>query len=50
MKKKYCKPKVETHILRDAILIETSGVGIGGSGSFDAKNSYLDFYNDEDEY
>ena len=50
MKKRYCKPLIKPHQLRDTLLITTSDVSVGGYGQFDSKRSYLYFNEEEDEY
>ena len=49
MRKKYDKPKLSVEKLDFSLLMETSTIHVGGTGTLDAKYSSLFFYEDEDE-
>ena len=53
MRKKYNKPKLTVETMNLPLLLDTSNIHVGGTGSFDAKGFssyyYDDFYDDEEE-
>jgi hypothetical protein len=49
MRKKYCKPRISVEKLDFSLLVETSYIRVGGTGSFDAKGCSDDFYDEEEE-
>ena len=49
MRKKYCKPRISVEKLDFPLLVETSYIRVGGTGSFDAKGCSDDFYDEEEE-
>jgi hypothetical protein len=53
MRKKYIKPKITVEAMALPLLVDTSYIHVGGTGSFDAKefssNYYDDFYDEEEE-
>lgn len=48
MRKKYNKPKLSVETMNLPLLVDTSYIHVGGSGSFDAKETSSCF--DEEEY
>ena len=48
MRKKYNKPKLSIETMNLPLLVDTSEIHVGGTGSFDAKETSSFF--DEDEY
>ena len=52
MRKKYNKPKLTVETMNLPLLVDTSYIHVGGTGSFDAKefsSNYYDDFNDEEE-
>ena len=53
MRKKYIKPKITVEAMALPLLLDTSNIHVGGTGTFDAKGFssyyYDDFYDDEEE-
>lgn len=49
MRKKYCKPRISVEKLDFSLLVETSYIRVGSTGSFDAKGCSDDFYDEEEE-
>ena len=49
MRKKYNKPKLSVETMNLPLLLETSNIHVGGTGSFDAKETSSYFYYEEDE-
>ena len=51
MRKKYIKPKITVETMNLPLLVDTSYIHVGGTGSFDAKGFssgyYDDFYDEE---
>ena len=48
MRKKYNKPKVTIETMNLPLLVDTSYIRVGGSGSFDAKETSSCFDDEED--
>ena len=52
MRKKYNKPKLTVETMNLPLLLDTSNIHVGGTGTFDAKGFssyyYDDFYDDEE--
>ena len=49
MRKKYNKPKVMVETMNLPLLVDTSNIHVGGTGSFDAKETSSYFDDEEDE-
>ena len=49
MRKKYEKPKLSVEIMNLPLLIDTSNIHVGGTGSFDAKETSSCFDEEEEE-
>ena len=49
MRKKYNKPKLTVETMNLPLLLETSNIHVGGTGSFDAKGTTLYFDDEEEE-
>ena len=51
MRQKYNKPKLSVETMNLPLLLETSNIHVGGTGSFDAKGTtlYFDYEEEDDE-
>ncbi len=49
MRKKYTKPKLTAEAMALPLLLDTSNIHVGGTGSFDAKGTSLYFDDEEEE-
>ena len=49
MRKKYSKPTLTIEMMNLPLLVETSTIPVGGTGSFNAKDASLYFDEEEDE-
>ena len=49
MRKKYTKPKLMVEAMNLPLLVDTSNIHVGGTGSFDAKGNSLYFDDEEEE-
>ena len=49
MIKKYTKPKLTVEAMNLPLLVDTSNIHVGGTGSFDAKET-SSFFEDEEDY
>ena len=49
MRKKYNKPKLSVETMNLPLLVETSSIHVGGTGSFDAKETSSYFEEEDDE-
>lgn len=49
MRKKYDKPKLTVETINLALLVDVSYIHVGGTGSFDAKETSL-YFDDEEDY
>jgi hypothetical protein len=50
MKKKYSKPNITIEPMNLPLLVDTSLIPVGGTGSFDAKETSSYFDEEEEEY
>ncbi len=50
MKKKYSKPNITIEPMNLPLLVDTSRIPVGGTGSFDAKETSSYFDEEEEEY
>ena len=50
MRKKYNKPKLTAETMNLPLLVDTSNIHVGGTGSFDAKETSSYFDEEEEEY
>ena len=48
MRKKYTKPKLTVEAMNLTLLVDTSNIHVGGTGSFDAKETSSCFDDEED--
>ena len=48
MRKKYTKPKLTAEAMNLPLLVDTSNIHVGGTGSFDAKETSSCFEDEED--
>ena len=48
MRKKYTKPKLTVEAMNPPLLVDTSNIHVGGTGSFDAKETSSCFDDEED--
>ena len=48
MRKKYTKPKLTAEAMNLPLLVDTSNIHVGGTGSFDAKATSSCFDDEED--
>jgi hypothetical protein len=46
MRKKYNKPKLTVETMNLPLLLDTSNIHVGGTGSFDAKEFSSNYYDD----
>ena len=49
MRKKYNEPKLSVETMNLPLLVETSSIHVGGTGSFDAKETSSYFEEEDDE-
>ena len=49
MRKKYNKPKLTVETMNLPLLLETSNIHVGGTGSFDAKGTSTGFDEEDDK-
>ena len=50
MRKKYTKPKLMAEAMNLPLLVDTSNIHVGGTGSFDAKETSSYFDEEEEEF